>query len=200
MKLLNNLTIFFYTVVCLLFGFLLILLAFNSIPVATLEEAIDVIYTTSDIRLLLGAVGAAIILIGLLIAQFTSSKIQRENTIAFENPDGQVLISLSAIEDLIKRTARQIPDIKDMRPSVVANKKGVNIVNRVVLFAGANIPETTEKIQNIIKTKVQEMLGIEESISVKVHVTKIASSENQKEEKKPEEIPHVFKGIEYGND
>lgn len=199
MRIFGGVAIIFYSLVCLFFGFVLIVVAFNTFPVTQMEEVLEFIYVTPNIRLIMGITGLSIVFISLLIAQITSGKIQREKTIAFENPDGQVTVSLSAIEDLIKKVSRQIAEIKELRPDVIASKKGVSIINRVILFEGANIPEVTEKIQNIIKIKVQEMLGIEEPISVKVHVAKIASSEKPKEEKK-EEASHVFKGIEYGSD
>lgn len=204
MRVLGSFAVLFYSLVCLTLGFSLVLLAFNTVPLSQLEDAIELAYVTPDIRYILGAVGIGIILIGLIVAHITSDKFQREKTIAFENPDGQVTVSLSAIEDLIKKISRQIPEIKELRPAVVATKKGVNILNRVVLFSGVNIPEVTEKIQNVIKAKVQDMLGIEEPISVKVHVAKISSSEKQKDEKEKEqekeEPPRAFKGIEYSSD
>jgi len=199
MRIFGGITIIFYSLVCLFFGFVLIVVAFNTFPVTQMEEVLELIYVTPNIRLIMGVTGISIVFISLLIAQITSGKIQREKTIAFENPDGQVTVSLSAIEDLIKKVSRQIAEIKELRPDVIASKKGVSIINRVILFEGANIPDVTEKIQNIIKIKVQEMLGIEEPISVKVHVAKITSSERPKEEKR-EDASHVFKGIEYSSD
>jgi len=199
MRILGSFAIIFYTLVCLVFGFLLIVLAFNTFPLSQIEDVLELAYITSDIRIAMGAAGIAIILIGFIIANLTSGKLQREKTIAFENPDGQVTVSLSAIEDLIKKISRQIPEIKELRPVVIASKKGVNIVNKVILFSGVNIPDVTEKIQNVIKIKAQEMLGIEEPISVKVHVAKISSHEKPEKQEKEQE-PHVFKGIEYGND
>jgi uncharacterized alkaline shock family protein YloU len=203
MKIWGNLAIFFYTLACLALGFILIIIGFNTVPLSQLEGFITMLYTTPDVRLILSAVGIGIIALGLLIAQLVSGRMQREKTIAFENPDGQVTVSLSAIEDLIKRISQQIPEIKDLRPNVVATKKSVNIVNRVVLFAGASIPEVTERIQNVVKNNVQEMLGLEEPIVVKVHIAKISSHEKERQERttgEQEQKPHVFKGIEYSTD
>lgn len=200
MRVFNGLAILFYLLTCLALGFMLIVLAFNTIPLSEIEYAVKTAYSSSDIRMITGGVGVGIVLIGLLIAQLTSGKLQREKTIAFENPDGQVTVSLSAIEDLIKKISRQIPEIKELRPTVIASKKGVNVLNRVILYSGANIPEVTEKMQNVIKTRVQEMLGVEEPILVKIHVSKISSTEKQKAEVKEAQPQQAFKGIEYGNE
>ncbi len=135
-----------------------------------------------------------------MVVQITMGKIQREKTIAFENPDGQVTISLTAIEDFIKRAIRQLPEVKELKPSVRASKKGITIINRVTLYSDIHIPETTEKIQNIVKTRVQDMLGVEEPITIKVHVVKIVhKEESSKEPKKEDKLPQFRGSIEYGN-
>jgi uncharacterized alkaline shock family protein YloU len=125
-------------------------------------------------------------------------KIKRERTIAFENPDGQVTIALTAIEDFIKRAIKQLPEVKELRPFVRANKKGISIINKCTLFSDVNIPETTEKIQNIVKLRVQEMLGVEDPISIKVHVVKIShKDEPHKDAAKDAKAPQFRGSIEY---
>ena len=47
-----------------------------------------------------------------------------------------------------------------MRPNVRAGKKGIIIINRVTLFSDVNIPDMTEKIQNIVTIGVQS-LGVD---------------------------------------
>jgi len=138
-----------------------------------------------------------------LLLQFALGKMRREKTIAFDNPSGRVTISLSAIEDFIRRTATYISEVKELRPNVTANKKGIHVINRVVIYSDANIPDTTEKMQSILKNKIQEMLGIEETINIKVHIAKIVARD-AKENKTPkvevrEEKRPLFRGIEYGN-
>jgi uncharacterized alkaline shock family protein YloU len=46
---------------------------------------------------------------------------------------------------------------------------------RVVLRSEANIPELTARLQDITKSKIQEVLGVEEPIFIKIHIVKIAS-------------------------
>ncbi|MCX5686224.1 MAG: alkaline shock response membrane anchor protein AmaP [Candidatus Omnitrophica bacterium] len=200
MKILSGLTLFFYTVVFLAMGVIFIAVSLNLITQETLTDTISTLYAATNIRLILGLVGILLVFISLMVVQFTMGKIQREKTIAFENPDGQVTISLSAIEDFIKRALKQLPEVKELKPSVKASKKGITIVNRVTLFSDVHIPETTEKIQNIVKTRVQDMLGVEEPINIKVHVVKIAHKEEAPKEVKKEDKTPPFRGsIEYGN-
>ncbi len=201
MRIFSGFTMFFYTVVFLAVGCGLIIVALNIIPVDEATNAIEYIYNTLNAQLMVGLVGLLVIIYSLLAVQVTLGNLQREKTIAFENPSGRVTISLSAIEDFIKRTAAYIDDIKELRPNVTANKKGINIINRVVIYSDANIPDATEKMQSILKSKIQEMLGIEEPVNIKVHIAKIISREGReskapKVEKRGEKRP-LFRGIEY---
>jgi len=200
MKIINGLTLFFYTLVFLIIGGLFITVSLALIPQESITETLKIVYDSSNIRLILGLIGILLIFISIMVVQITVGKIQREKTIAFENPDGQVTISLTAIEDFIKRAIKQLPEVKELKPSVKAGKKGIVIVNRVVLFSDINIPETTEKIQSIVKSRVQDMLGVEELINVRVHVVKIVQKEESAKDIKKEEKPPQFRGsIEYGN-
>jgi len=200
MRILSGLTLFFYTIVFLALGVLFIVMSLNIITQDSMIEAINTVYAATNTRLILGVTGILLVFISLMVVQVTMGKIQREKTIAFENPDGQVTISLSAIEDFIKRALKQLPEVKELRPSVRAGKKGISIVNRVTLFSDINIPETTEKIQNIVKTRVQDMLGVEEPINIRVHVVKISHKEEAPKEMKKDDKSTPFRGsIEYGN-
>lgn len=199
MRFLGGLTLFFYTLVFLIIAALFIVVALNIISQELVTNTVVAIYASSNTRLALGITGALLILISAMVIQITMGKIQREKTIAFENPDGQVTISLTAIEDFIKRALKQLPEVKELRPSVKAGKKGIKIINRVTLFSDINIPETTERIQNIVKSRVQDMLGVEEPISIMVHVVKIVHKEEVPKNAKKDETSSQFKGtIEYG--
>ncbi|MBI5144035.1 MAG: alkaline shock response membrane anchor protein AmaP [Candidatus Omnitrophica bacterium] len=201
MRFISGLTLFFYTLVFFLLGGLFIIISLNIIPQSSIEEILGTIYATTNIRLILGITGILFIFISLMVIQIAMGKIQREKTIAFENPDGQVTISLTAIEDFIKRSLKQIPEVKELRPNVRATKKGITIINKVILFSDINIPETTEKIQHIVKTRVQDMLGVEEPINIRVHVVKIVHKEEQSKDLKKQEKPPQFRGsIEYSSD
>ena len=192
--------LFFYTLVFLMIGGLFIVGALNIIPQEVIIETVSTMYATANVRLIVGVTGILLIFISLMVVQITMGKIRRERTIAFENPDGQVTISLTAIEDFIKRAVKQMPEVKELKPNVRASKKGIIIVNRVTLFSDINIPETTEKIQNIVKTRVQDMLGVEEPINIKVHVVKIVHKEEPPKEAKKDDKGAQFRGsIEYGN-
>lgn len=200
MRFIGGLTLFFYTLVFFLVGGLFIVVATNIIPLNYIIDTLNTIYLNRDVRLILGLTGGLLIFISIMVVQITVGVIQKEKTIAFENPDGQVTISLTAIEDFIKRSMKQLPEVKESRPSVRASKKGITIINKVVLFSDTNIPELTEKIQGIVKSRVQDMLGVDEPVEIRVNVTKIAHKEDKgRDTKKEDKIPPFRGTIEYSS-
>ena len=205
MKTIGAIVVVICTLGFAVFGSVLVAFSLNLFTVQNLAEFLTQTFQTQDFQLIIGGVGLFFILASLFIAQVTMGRLQREKTIAFNNPDGQVTVSLSAIEDFVKRLSSSMSEIRDMRSNVVAGKKGIEISVKVSLWADVNIPETTERIQVLIKERIQKMLGIEEPIVVRVHVGKIAQKETKRAKKKEreevEEGGGPFRGsIEYGKE
>ncbi len=194
---------FFYTLVFLTIGCALIAFSLNMIAIADIIPVLHYSHDTMNIRLGVGTVGILLIIYSLVAIQISVGNFQREKTIAFDNPSGTVTISLSAIEDFIRKLSAQLDEVKELRPNVTANKKGVHIAARIVIYSDANIPALTEKIQGILKNKIQEMLGIEETIDVQVHIVKILSRDGREKKtpkiEKNDQKKSVFRGIEYGH-
>jgi len=184
MRFFTVLGIVFYAVVMMVIGLALIVFALNLLLPADINNLLTFAQSSRNSRVAIGLSGVLLILISFSFAQIILGKFQREKTIAFTTSSGQVTISLSAVEDLIRRLAGIIPEVKELRPNVVANKKGIIVEMRVVLRSEANIPELTSRLQDITKSKIQEVLGVDEQIIVKIHVAKIAHDERDGRRKK----------------
>ncbi|MBI5872924.1 MAG: alkaline shock response membrane anchor protein AmaP [Candidatus Omnitrophica bacterium] len=179
------LSILFYTVVFAFIGTIAIAFAFHLIDLSDIIMKLGYLYDDTRMRLITGLSGILFIMLSFAASGVITGKIQREKTIAFSNPNGQVTITLSAVEDLIRRLANQLTEIRDAKAIVKATKKGIDIRMRVVLRSETNIPDFTARLQDLISGKIQEVFGIDEPIIVRIHVAKIATSE-EKSKKKPE--------------
>jgi len=206
MKFFNGITVFFYTAFFVIIGLFLVGASVEFISKDDLLRMIEYVSYAPNLRLITGVSGVLIILISISLLKLAIGRVQKHKNIAFDNPDGQVSISLFAIEDFIKRTGDQVEDLKELRSDVVANKKGVEVSIKVVLWSDINIPEAIERLQGLVKSKIQGMLGIDDPITIRVHVTKIAQREPSKKKKHGEKkefaetdetgaIP--YRGIEY---
>jgi len=202
MRVFNWIVWFVCTIIFYMFSAMLLIFAAHLKGWINIDFLFTYFKNQPDLWLVSGFTGLLMFVITLSISRIMLGRFQREKTIAFTNPEGQVTISLSAIEDLIRKIAKLIPEIKDLRCDVKANKKGaIQIIARVALWSDANIPEATEKVQNLIKTKVQDMLGLEETVVCTVHISKIMHREDFKKRRsdKQEVSDESFHGaIEYG--
>lgn len=180
MRFFSTIGVLFYTLVLSLLGGLIIGFSLHLINVGIITSLLNVLYFDNNLRIVVGLIGLLLIFISFSFAQIILGRMQKERTIAFNNPSGQVTVSLSAVEDLVRRLVTQLSEVKDVRPNVVVNKKGIQIDLRIILRAEANIPDLTLRLQEIIKGKVQEILGVEEEIKVRVHISKIISRREEK--------------------
>lgn len=178
--------VIFYAAILILIGIALIFFAiafsinkFQPQSIEYINSFLAYIQGSLYARVIFFLSGILLILISFSFAQLILGRFQREKTIAFATSTGEVTIALSAVEDLIKRLAGIIPEIKELRPDVIATKKGIVVDIRVVLRSEANIPELTSRLQEITKSKIQEVLGLEEQIIIKIHVAKIVSIEEK---------------------
>lgn len=198
MRFFTVLGILFYAAIIMLVGVVLIVFSLNLLQPQDIIDLLIHTQNSANSRIILGLAGLLLILISFSFAQLILGRFQREKTIAFSTSSGEVSISLSAVEDLIRRITGVLPEIKELRPDVIATKKGAIVVDlRVVLKSEANIPELTARLQEITRNKLQEVLGIDEQIIIKIHVAKIISGEDKERKRKEQEAhesPIPFSG------
>lgn len=185
MRFFNVLGILFYTILIIIIGVALVILSFNILQPEMISGVLVYLESSMHSRIVVGLSGFLLILISFSFAQLMLGRFQREKTIAFATSSGEVTIALSAVEDLIKRVATVIPEIRELRPDVIASKKGIIADLRVTLRSEANIPDLTSRLQEITRSKIQEVLGIEEQIVIRIHISKIITTE-EKERKRRE--------------
>ncbi|MDD5665127.1 MAG: alkaline shock response membrane anchor protein AmaP [Candidatus Omnitrophica bacterium] len=187
MRIFTVLGIFFYASIIIVAGIVLVAFSFNLLQPQDINNMLNYVQSSVNSRIITGLSGLLLVLISFSFAQLILGRLQREKTIAFSTASGEVTIALSAVEDLIRRLAGVIPEIKELRPDVIANKKGIIVDLRVILNKEVNIPELTSRLQDIARARIQEVLGVEEQIIVKIHVAKIAAAEDKDKRKRDQE-------------
>ncbi len=190
--------IIFYATILTLIGAALIVYSFNRVHPQDIVSLLTYAQATLTSRVVLGLSGLLLILISFSFARSILGRFQREKTIAFTTASGEVTISLSAVEDIIRRLTGAIPEIKELRPNVIATKKGIVVDLRIILKSEANIPELTARLQEITRQRIQDVLGVEEQIIIKIHVAKIIPLEHKDKRRReigPEESPLPYGGF-----
>ena len=166
MRILTVLGILFYAAVIILAGIILVAFSLNLLQPQYINNLFDYLQSSPNSRIFTGLAGAILILVSFSFARIILGRLQREKNIAFDTASGEVTIALSAVEDLIRRLTGVIPEIKE------------------ILKKEANIPELTSRLQNITKSKIQEVLGVEDQITVKIHIAKIIALDEKDRNKK----------------
>ncbi len=177
MWLLTRLAVFFYLAIILSTGLLCILFFIHQINLNDVVKILTNIYQDTQLSTLLTLVVGFIMLVSLFWANLIYARRQKERTIAFDNPAGPVSVSLSAMEDLIRRIVVRVPEIKEIRPTIIATKKGLDVEIKLILRTDVHIPEMTAKLQDLIRSKIQDVIGLEGKINIRIHVVKIIAED-----------------------
>ncbi len=164
---------------------------------ALVEAKMDAWIADPSSHFAMGGIGVLLAVIFFSYVVIKSRMAREEPSIAFDNPDGEVSISIKAIEDFVGRIGRDFAEVKTLETSIVARREGVQIVLKTELWSGSNIPKLTEKIQNVVKSQVQNILGIENVQSITMSVSKIIGRE--KDYQMPAQ-PDIFAGQGNGSE
>jgi hypothetical protein len=126
-----------------------------------------------DLRFTLGLAGAGVLFLCAIAVFGNLSSRRWERTVVFHNPLGEVMVSLSALEDLGRLARADVPGVKDLKLRVLAHRRGLKATAKVVLFADANLPGTTEAVQEAVRRRLQDVVGDGQDIRPRVMVSKV---------------------------
>ncbi len=173
-----------YIVLSLVIGTLLVGLALNLVNIQAICGYLEGLslsgYNFNSPRYLLGFIGAALLLLALRYFQMTFTSSRRNRAINFESPDGNVSITLFAIEDMLRRMLEERKEVAHIRPKVFLRRKQIEVVTRGVLAAEVNLIDFTKEIQDAVKKKLHILLGEEKEVRVNLEIRKVAIGKKAK--------------------
>jgi uncharacterized alkaline shock family protein YloU len=100
---------------------------------------------------------------------------RRERFLSFDNEGGAVTISTEAMADYITKLSTEFPSVVRMRPIVRPTRRGVDLLVHVKVKAGSQVHEMCELLQQRVRERVVEGLGITDVRKVEVNVRDIVS-------------------------
>ncbi len=182
------LTVLFYAGFLIIVGLVLITfaltLSYDMVKLENIDSLFMYLKNSFSARFILMVSGLLLIVISLSFARIILGRFHTEKTISFKTSSGEVTVSLFVVEDLIRRLTDVLPEIRDLKPDVLRQKKGILVNLRVVLNWEVNIHELTEQLQEIIKSKIREVLGSDDEIIIRINIAKIISREEKEKNKK----------------
>ncbi len=168
------LTIIVYLFMSLIFGVFLLGLSFEQINLRDLAFYLDQLFLADPLtKILFGFIGATIILFALRYLQAMSIRSKKDRSITFESSEGNVSITLVAIEEMLKRMLEKRKEISNIKPKVVLKKKIIEVNTKGVLTTEVNLIEFTKEIQIIISKKMHSLLGDDKDVKVNLIIKKV---------------------------
>ena len=147
-----------------------ILLALQLIPIDFVLNGISRIYGQWEASL----VGAVFLLVSvrLLLAGIRSS---RGKSMVIHHTDmGDVQVSLSAIENLVEKTARHIHGVRGVKVNVTQGDHGLKVGIKAIVSLESNIPSVTADMQAAVLKYIKNTVGVDLA-DVKIVVENISN-------------------------
>ncbi|MBU2102628.1 MAG: alkaline shock response membrane anchor protein AmaP [Candidatus Omnitrophota bacterium] len=182
-----------YVLMSFVLGSVLIGLAWNTQPfLLYIHKQLMFVETNAGdmiFRLQFTFIGTLVILLCIRYLETFFFRSQRERSVVLESPQGRVSITLFAIEDMLKKTLEHHHELSHVRPRVIAGKRIVEVVIRGNLTSELNLIEFTSTIQGELREKLQQLLGEDKEIKVRIEIRKMSFSRGNK--KLVEEEPEI---------
>lgn len=138
----------------------------------------------SNITLIL--IGLVVILLCIRYIQKSVSGSRRNKNITFESKEGKVNITLSAIEDLLKKMLENREEVSHTKIRVGLKKRIVEVQIKGYLNYEVNLVEFTKEIQEKVKEKLEVLLGEDKKVQVNLQIRKISVSSEKNDKPEPE--------------
>ncbi|NLJ33687.1 MAG: alkaline shock response membrane anchor protein AmaP [Firmicutes bacterium] len=82
-------------------------------------------------------------------------------SIVSRNEMGEIKISFAALENLIKKSVREVKEVRETSTKVFPLPGGVKVRLRAVVSPKNNIPAISREIQEVVGARVKEIMGID---------------------------------------
>lgn len=156
-------------------------------------------------RILVVVVGLAVVVMNVLLLLSPILFGKYDGYIRWQTSDGEVSLSVPAVEEDLSRAVQLLPTIRDVRVSVYKERKldekPIRIFVSCATLEGTRVIDLTEKVREVVKLRLQELVEIQQAPILQVCVGKIERTEVKKvaptKPKKEKEPFELFKGPEY---
>jgi len=134
-----------------------------------MDFSIDTVLNENKFLSMVVGVFMIVMFIKYLIVMWLRTR--QEECIAFDNPDGEVIIAVHAVEESVKNLVESFSEIRGVTPNVIAVNDGVDVELKVTLWDDTNVHSISEKVQSATKSHIQSFFGLANVNTIKVFIT-----------------------------
>jgi len=188
MKIFNRVILIISTLLFIISGFFCVSVSINQKANLWTLDIVQVIVGAMSAsvaaRIIVFTFGLFLIAVALLTIIGNIENSRAERTVVLTSPLGDILVSLSAIEDFSRVVRSKVKGVKDIKGKVLSKKKGIDITAKVTLYSDRAVAEVTQEIQETIIEYIKYTLGIDAEIKPTVIVSKMVykSTEEKSDE------------------
>lgn len=181
MKVVNVFAQLFAIFAFLTMGSLLVIVALHILSVDDALGEIRQMYSSPWQSFQAGLLGVFFICVGLIFSKMLLKAGRQSEALIFQSEIGPIVISVTAIEDVIRKVLKRFSLVKDSKIKTLIHGKNVELRIRLTLWSGGQVPELLQEIQELVKSRVKKLLGPENLIEVNCDVVKIEDHEGDAE-------------------
>ena len=162
-KAIDKLLLILLALVLVALGVLLICMALGVVAPQGCVNALAVLYSGFWSALILGVVGALILILTfrVLIAFLRKPQQPREqNALVSAGEFGSTYISYAAIDAMVQRHCKGNAKIKECQSSIMPADDGVTIALKLMVQNDVAVPQLTEDLMQSLKVYVEQLSGI----------------------------------------
>lgn len=182
MKVVNAFTTLFAVLAFLTLGSLILMVSLHLLSEQDALLRIQEIYASPLRSLQMGFVGLLFIFVGLSFAKVFLKRGRETEVIVFQGEIGPIVISTTAIDDIVKKVLKRFSLVKDWKIKTLIEGRDVEIKLRLVLWSGGDVPTFLSSLQQEIRDRLRKILGPEGRLEILCDVLKIEETQLDIEE------------------
>ena len=173
MKVFNVFAHVFAIFAFLTIGSLMVIVSLHILSVEDAMAQLRELYASPWHSLQAGCVGIVFIAVGLTFSRILVKKRQEAEALIFHSEIGPLVVSVTAIEDVIKKILKRFHLVKEGKTKTIIRGRDVEIKLRLVLWSGGRIQELLLEIQQEIRSRLKKMLAKESRVEITCDVHRI---------------------------
>jgi heme/copper-type cytochrome/quinol oxidase subunit 1 len=173
LKIFNAFAHIFAIFAFLTIGSLLMIVAFHILTLADAQRQIQEFYMSPWHSTKTAFAGLVFISVGLTFSRMLLKKRRQEEALIYQSEIGPIVVSVTAMEDVIKKVLKRFHLVKEWKTKVMIQEKDVEIKLRLVLWSGGKIQDLLIEIQEDVRLRIRKLLGNESKLEITCDVQRI---------------------------
>ncbi len=171
MRIFDRVVLAVYTLTLDVLAVIFVLMAFGwRVPLDLVRTSLD----NAQGRWLIGLISAFYLAMSFRLIVYAFRRKYAGQAVVHDTSLGEVRISLDGIENLVRKVARQVQGVREVRGNVQMSPDGLRVSLSITMSPDISIPSVSSEVQSTVKSYVRNVVGVEVA-EVRVQVENITA-------------------------